>query len=250
MIDKELVKKRFSAVIGTYSEHAVAQHGIASTLASLIDEHAGKQCCRRMLEIGCGTGLLTRELLKRMQPGELYLNDICESFERFYWDLPGRPAHFVAGDAEVVGLPSDLDFIVSSSVVQWFENPVRFFQKCRCNLNEGGCIAFSTFGPNNLRELFQLTGRSLCYLSLECWKESLSGSYSWVHGEESLFQMHFPSPWDVLLHLKNTGVTGIGSRVWTKRELLDFCHDYEARFGDGNGVPLTYHPVYVIVKKR
>ena len=250
MTDKELVRKRSTDALDTYGEHAVAQRGIALRLASLVGLYAGRQCAGRVLEIGCGTGLFTRELLKRAQPGELYLNDICEAFERFFPDLRGEPVRFLPGDVESVALPAGLDLIVSASAVQWLDDPVGFIAGCRQHLDRGGCIAFSTFGPGNLREVSALSGHSLFYPSLPCWEERLSAFYCLLHCEESELQLRFSSPRDVLLHLKRTGVTGIGRNTWTKQALQAFCRSYEEKFGDGGGVTLTYRPVYVIAKKQ
>ena len=250
MTDKELVRKRFADAVDSYGEHAVAQRGIALRLASLVAGNMGGLRPRRVLEIGCGIGLFTRELLKVAKPCELYLNDICEAFERFFPDLPGTAVRFLPGDAESIPLPTGLDWIVSASAVQWLGNPVGFFEGCLPHLNEGGYVAFSTFGPGNLRELAALSGQSLPYPSLQCWEERLSGSYQLLHSGEEEIRMRFPSPWDVLLHLKRTGVTGIGRNAWTKQALQAFCRSYEEKFGDGGGVTLTYRPVYVIAKKQ
>lgn len=75
--------------------------------------------------------------------------------------------------------------------------------------------------------------------------------YQVIHASENRTSISFASPCDVLRHLQQTGVTGIGRQVWTKRRLEEFCKDYEERFSLPNGgVELTYHPMYLIVKNR
>ena len=56
--------------------------------------------------------------------------------------------------------------------------------------------------------------------------------------------------WDVLRHLKDTGVTGIRPCHWTRKKLADFSMRYAGRYAapDG-GVTLTYHPIYIICVK-
>ena len=55
----------------------------------------------------------------------------------------------------------------------------------------------------------------------------------------------------LLYHLKQTGVTGTCNRAWTRSKLSLFCQEYERLFSPGKGsVSLTYHPIYIIAKKR
>ena len=59
----------------------------------------------------------------------------------------------------------------------------------------------------------------------------------------------FSSPKDVLQHIKYTGVNGIESTRWTKKDLLRFTTEFEKFYSENVGYSLTYHPVYVIGKK-
>ena len=69
--------------------------------------------------------------------------------------------------------------------------------------------------------------------------------------EEEHTTLTFSSPKDVLQHLKQTGVTGIRRETWTKGQLIDFIADYARLFTTPDGqVTLTYHPIYIILKRQ
>ena len=128
-----------------------------------------------MLEVGCGTGTFTRRFLEQFRPEEMVLNDICPEVEEALADLLTPEAgestpqiSFTAGDAELCSLPGDRDLIVSCSVLQWFEDPGAFIARCRTLAHGGGCIALTTFGPDNLQEVTAVTGTGLSYLPLGC----------------------------------------------------------------------------------
>ncbi len=53
---------------------------VAKKLTSFIKEYC-KLTNPRVLEIGCGTGLLSRELVASINPPELILNDLCPDME-------------------------------------------------------------------------------------------------------------------------------------------------------------------------
>ena len=121
--------------------------------------------------------------------------------------------------------------------------------RCRTLVRGGGCIALTTFGPDNLQEVTAVTGTGLSYLPLG-WLQGLldEAGLRTVLAEDEHLTLHFPSPTEVLRHLKHTGVTGVTRTSWTRGRLAEFSAEYSSRYGDGS-VPLTYHPVYLIARK-
>lgn len=249
-MDKDLIKRRFSRAVGSYPHMATVQRDVARRMAELIHTYLPPDTCRHTLEVGCGTGLFTRALLEQMHPGRLLLNDICPDVKDCFGDLLGRNAAFHAGDAETIAFPDGQTLIASCSAIQWFNHPEAFFDRCRYLLADGGYLAFSTFGRENMREVTSVTGNSLPYRSLDELQRTLSVSYDIIYSHEDIFSVTFPSPLDVLHHLKQTGVTGIRKQSWTRADLSDFCRRYSENFSDGGAVSLTYHPIYIIAKKK
>ena len=112
-------------------------------------------------------------------------------------------------------------------------------------------MAVSTFGPCNMYEPNLLSGVGLGYLSLPAWKQAVrQAGYTVVHAGEESVTLSFPSPIEVLKHIKQTGVAGISRHSWSKGMLNDFITRYTDRFSlPEGGVALSYHPLYLILKK-
>ena len=112
-------------------------------------------------------------------------------------------------------------------------------------------MGFSTFGENNLIEIKKLTGQGLNYYSSEVLKQKLEESgFEIVFIEEEQKHLYFDHPKSVLQHLKATGVTATAkSHRWTKQSLQQFYSDYQ-QFYDEQGFRLTYHPIYVIARRK
>lgn len=251
-MDKALIRQRFAKATDSYDRQAGMQKHVARHMAEAIKRHISDSDGWNVLEIGCGTGLFTREYLRGIRPSRLLLNDICPEVEPYLSGLPtASPIRFQACDAETLRFPAGQHLIVSCSAIQWFERPERFLSGCRELLTTGGYLAFSTFGPQNVREVASLTSETLPYRSLEELRRTLSGVYQIVYSREEILHFTFPSPLDVLKHLQATGVTGLRSRKWTKGQLEDFCQRYHRQYAAQDGtVPLTYHPIYMICKKQ
>ena len=90
--DKQLLKKRFAATFRQYDSLAVVQQEICGQL----DEMIGRICPGRIgraMEVGCGTGFLTRYLLRRYPDAEWIVNDLIEESEIYL--RPYASGHYV-----------------------------------------------------------------------------------------------------------------------------------------------------------
>lgn len=273
-MDKDVVRARFAKAVSSYDDNALVQRQIAGHLCSLIAEYGsmghgaepGRDVCTivetgapyaasphsRVLEIGCGTGMLTRMYLRDHRPDIMWLNDLCPEVSPVLEDLlePGR-IEFIPGDAESVAFPGGLDLIMSSSALQWLADLPSFLGKCSSSMRDGGILAFSSFGPSNMGEIAALEGISMPYHTLGQLVALVSDKFDVIHAEESISALSFGSPAEVLRHMKLTGVTGLRKETWTRSRLESFCSRYVERFSEPDGtVSLTYHPVYIIARRK
>lgn len=249
-MNKALIAGRFSKAIGTYAREAGIQQQIAEKMAGLLKLHLASSAPTKVVEFGCGTGNYSRLLYQAFQPQLFLLNDLCKEMKTCCTDLLDKGATFLAGDAETLPFPKDTELLTSCSTLQWFDNPEGFFRRSSNRLSAKGCLAFTTFGPDNMNEIHAVTGKGLPYRSLHELQTALAPFYDIVHAEEERILRNFSTPMQVLLHLKETGVTGTGQHRWTRGELNSFCETYARQFGNGLSVHLTYHPIYIIAIKK
>lgn len=242
------VRRRFSAASASYDAEAKAQRQIASRLWAIAAPHIAPAAT--ILEIGAGTGLLTQHILCA-QPGSLTVNDLYTSPQVLAL-MRQQPDIFFCrqGDAETLDFCGPYDAICSASTVQWFADIKGFFHRCARYLHKGGLLAFSSFLPGNLHEVAELTGVGLDYPDAAALQNCLEQDFELVAMEQGEITLHFASPHDVLLHLRHTGVTGIKSVGWNKRRYLEFVEGYLSRYSTGQGVRLTYRPVYVVALRK
>lgn len=254
VINKNIIETRFKKSINSYNNEAVVQKDMAIALASRLTtlNHASYS---RVLEIGCGTGLLTNEILLRFAPNELILNDLVENMKneisRINYNHEYSKWQFIPGDAEKLLFPGTFDLIVSASTFQWFKEPEKFFNHIGKKLDNKGILAFTTFGPRNLEEIKSLLNVGLNYPSTKELYRWLSDAFEIIECSEKLVQQQFATPLNVLKHIKQTGVNAIEKSIWTKGELSKFEDRYKKWYTNPNkSVTLTYNPIMVIAKKK
>ena len=206
----------------------------------------------KVLELGCGSGGFTRLLLAEGEVTEWTLNDLCEEWLPDLQTLMAQQSwQWLPGDAEQLEFLGEYNLIVSANALQWMQDLPRFLTRIRRNMTPDGLLLFNLFSPDNLPEVRMLTNQGLEYPSIDELRTMLLRDFSLLRLYTEDIVLTFPTPTDVLRHLKYTGVTATASVPWTKGSQLQFCKDYSALFSDEAGcVKLTYSPVYVLAMAK
>lgn len=232
MMDKTLIQHRFKKNLGTYQDHCVVQRQMADRLIQMLQEGGGVP--RRILEIGCGTGVLTEKLIKLFPQAEYVAVDVVGECEEYIQRISPQ-IQFLQGDIETMQLSGEFDLIISNAVFQWVEDLPLLVGRLKRLLPVEGKFIFSSFGNENFKEIRELTGLGLDYSN---WS-----GLGFQSVDDEVVRLRFDSPVEVLRHLKYTGVNCVTSQHWTKSDLMRF----EENYPKDEGYFLTYHPVYVFV---
>jgi len=249
-VEKEKIRMHFARAAESYDRQAVVQLQTADHLLKIIEKKLQNHP-DSILEIGCCTGYFTRCIIRAFSRLKvLHINDLVTELpvDTASLSLPAE-LKFLAGDIEIIPLPRRYQLICSSSTFHWLHDLTIFFKKIYNHLQPGGMLAFSLYGPDNLREIRELTGNGLDYLSLARVKDLLAETMEVVSAQESIASVYFYDPLTVLEHLRATGVNSLAKSGWSRKKQRSFCREYQRRFGSDKGVTLTYHPMYFVAVK-
>ena len=153
-LDKAGVRAAFDRASATYEAAAILQARVADELVRRLEPFAFQP--EVILDLGAGTGRAAAELKRRyrrslvialdLAPGMLHQAVRHQSlFRRF-----GR----VCADAAYLPLKSaSVDIVFSSLMLQWCDPLDEVFTEVRRVLRPQGFFAFTTFGPDTLKEL-------------------------------------------------------------------------------------------------
>ncbi len=146
---KSAVAAAFSAAADTYNFGADVQREVAENLARRIQSLSLAKN-PRILEIGCGTGFLSRAVVA-MQPSELLLTDVSEAMLARCRDTLGSVpnAKFLVMDGEQPTVGGGFDLICSSLAFQWFDELPASMERLSALLAPGGHLVFATLGADS-----------------------------------------------------------------------------------------------------
>lgn len=235
--DMDKVGRRFAESLDTYDSSAGAQANLAVRLAAVI-ESMHRPAGQRLLEIGQGSGMLTRRYAAVVQPASI---DYIDLYPTAHLGLAPEENYYV-GDAELLidTLPGRYDMIVSGSTIQWFRNLRRFLRIAATKLNADGCLVCSTFLPGTLDVLDEFRPSPMLYLPAEEIRQLASQFFGDVHTEEETITLTFATPKEALLHLRQTGVGGAFGRFGSLRQLI------ESLERQGRPVKLRFQALYLV----
>ena len=154
LIDKRLARRAFEKAAATYDEAAVLQNEIGDRLIERLDYVRLQP--RRVLDLGAGTGIFTRALMKRYRRSDVVALDIARPMLERVQQRAGwfRKPGCVCGDSESLPFADDsFDLIFSNLMLQWCTDLQATFADLRRVLSPGGLLMFTTFGPDTLMEL-------------------------------------------------------------------------------------------------
>ena len=236
MINKNLIHDRFAKNLENYNENAKIQKRMAERLVSFVNNKKPQT----ILEIGSGTGFLTKFAVENFEFNYYKAIDIVENSESYIKEISSDIEFVVADIEQYLSCSSEkFDLIISNASLQWVEDFEGVINALKSRLNPNGELIFTTFGPENCREIYHVVGASLNYFSTNELQRMFPSSTI----ETEIHIMAFDTPKDVLKHLQLTGVNGIENRAWTKKDLIKFENGYKNLC---NRRPtLTYNPIYI-----
>lgn len=153
-LDKRQVRQNFGRAATSYEKHDVLQQEVQSALLERLDFYTADP--GRIVDVGAGTGRGTALLKKRYAKAEVIAVDLALPMLRAAKQHASWLKPFQRVCAEATALPladHSVDVLHSNLCFQWIDDLQTLFGECVRVLRSGGLLAFSTFGPDTLKEL-------------------------------------------------------------------------------------------------
>lgn len=254
---KSEVIKNFSKSVSYYSEHAKLQEQVAKRLIASLEPWVQILPAGPIIELGCGTGFVSKPLCKMLPSRELQITDISSRMVEYCHKQIDRKNRITFNiiDAENAA-PEKLAYSMSISnfVAHWFRHPAHTLSQWLDATKPGGLLLAAFPGNQSFPEWKEqaenlgipYTGNELPDIEEMVIKLSI-GDNQVDYYEDTVVENY--SSADVFFeHLKKLGAgTQKKGRNLTEKErkLLINNWDEEAE-GD---ITVSYHIVFIAVKR-
>lgn len=141
--------QNFNKAATTYDQYASVQHTVGIQLLQQLNTTPSN-----VLDVGCGSGLLTKQLAYKFNTSKIQAIDTSQemiSFCQYTHDHPNIT--FSLHDQSPFQTNKPIDLIFSNACFQWLPNLEDSLNHFGNLLNDGGTIAFTSFGPKTFMEL-------------------------------------------------------------------------------------------------
>ncbi|MBD1575439.1 malonyl-ACP O-methyltransferase BioC [Vibrio sp. S11_S32] len=262
--DKQAIADAFSKAARTYDQHAAFQREVGQRL---MDKLPNDLSGLSVLDLGCGTGYFTEQLLKR--GADVTAFDLSYSMlEQCQQRCDGVMAQsdnvsrvsYQQGDAEDPPFSAaSFDIIFSSLAIQWCHDLSHLFQMLSRMLKKEGQCYFSTLLEGSLIELKRSWSQIDKYQHVNQFHQwdqlnfaLAQTSAQRYHVDSAEIQVWYDSAFELMKDLKGIGATHVDGRsagLTKRRSLLDVEKAYQQFRNPLGQLPATYHVCLGLILK-
>ncbi|MDE1921025.1 MAG: methyltransferase domain-containing protein [Candidatus Omnitrophica bacterium] len=249
------IRRRFDASAGRYDRYTTLHRQIAERLLSRVTKMPAPKIC---LDVGCGTGYLTRRLKDSFPQSEITGLDFAQGMlEAARVQNPGI-AWILADSRRLPFSDGHFDALVSNLAYQWAADLPQAFGEARRVLASGGILACTLFGFQTCRELFesldQAKAGQLQFARLPDTnqvREALTlGGFREPGVDREEIKITFKGMHELMLWLKAVGANNLLQEGYLGPEaLLRAAAIYKEKFSNQQGVESTFEVIWVHAQK-
>lgn len=255
------IAARFSAAAPTYHGLALIQSKAARRLMEFVGQGPTSGS---ILEIGCGTGILTALLARAYPASRIVAVDISPAMiaEARQNLARNKMIAWIVADARALSATTKYPLIVSNCALHWIRPLAAILKKLAGCLTRDGRLAFAMMTAGTLAELHASRQRvaphkpaGIILPAADEIKNALAGSglRRLAAGTETLRQK-YDSAEEMLRQLHDQGLTGGNFQanknpLLTRAEIGQLLADYTAHYTSARQVYAGYQIFYGLAKK-
>lgn len=253
-LDKAKVRRSFGAAALSYDGLAALQRQVA---LELLNRFPPLSADGMLLDVGCGTGFLSKRLTEYVEPWRLIALDLAlPMLQTSRFNYPDMTAQYVCADAEYLPFAAQsIRQIYSNLALQWMQDLQTALVGFRRVLGPKGRLVFATFGPATLHELKSAWAAVDSYTHVNSFHDVaairrflLAAGFGEICAENVLYQTSYASVQDLMRELKGIGAHNVNQgrnrQPTTRSQLQRMIACYQKQM-PGTEIIASYEIIFV-----
>ncbi len=237
------VKKAFNQAADQYDASCALQLNTGLTLIDLLKNYCTNST--NILDAGCGTGIITKELAARFQYKTFYAIDIADQLLAHAKEKL-NPFNIHVELADYNDLPNVLfDMIYANLSLHWSDNFGKTLVSMHSKLNENGMLAFSMPLLGTFEEIKNDCSINTFHELMQIEKHILDAGFNIIHMKTQEIIFAFDNALKALRSIKSVGADYVAE----KNRNISFKKMRKFIQSNNNLFTLSYRIGYFIVKK-
>lgn len=237
---KKNIRRCFNKAASTYDQHCEIQALIGKRLIDFLIQSSIQP--KNIIDLGCGSGLVTEQLANQFQYENFYAVDIADQLlQKAYEKLAGRSIRVLEKDFDFLYSPDILfDLAFSNMSLHWSLNLTRTFSAIRDNIKQNGTLAFSIPIAGTFSELKEVDKNAFC-LPTDIIRLLKNANFNKIEFKKENFTLKFDSLRTAIKSIKLVGANqkfDLSKKTFPRQALLE-----------KNPFSISYHIVYFIAQR-
>jgi malonyl-CoA O-methyltransferase len=204
------IKHAFNRAAATYDEHCQVQITAGKQLLEFIKIYFQPNAKARLLDLGCGTGLITEQLLRCIPHAKIQALDIAEQLlAQARIRLKKFNADVYSGDFDHLPEQAAFDLIFSNMALHWSKQFAQTLAALNALICKQGLLAFSIPLSGTFTELNSFYACNTFYSKEQVEAQLTAAQQKIIFSSAETYCLQFAEPLEALRSIKKIGANFI-----------------------------------------
>lgn len=244
------IKRSFNRAAITYDQAATLQLKVGESLLKMVADVSFQE--GYFLDLGAGTGVFTKKLLKKYKKNSILALDIAENMLKKI-----KCKNLIQGDIHSIPLITEsVNFIFSNMALQWSKDFSKVCLELNRVLKKNEYVAFSATIKGTLQELHSSWNNEVKpeFLTHEQMESHLTtANFKIIRRFNKSIVVYYKTVNDIIRNLKMIGAQNFLNKTATligKSKWQNFTRNYEKHRQDNGMLPVTYQIILCLAQKN